>query len=177
MSQTTPVPLAWNPSCVPLANQSVPRSTFGIVHRVGNPIGTDHMHVALATVHYHADVVKGVSVLIVHDVDVVSGRLDVRVAAKRARKYIRNDFPSARPRLADYFTQALGNIIPNTAERLALPVDRTRNRLKAIRELNEVGGVDDDGIAMRSADTISTSIIKHFPVHPLRRQTNPHRTC
>lgn len=46
------------------------------------------MHVALAAVHYHADVVKGVSVLIVHDGDVVSGRLYVRVAAKRARKYI-----------------------------------------------------------------------------------------
>lgn len=135
------------------------------------------MHVALATVHYHADVVKGVSVLIVHDVDVVSGRLYVRVAAKRARKYIQNDFPSARPRLADYFTQAFGNIIPNTADRLALPVYRTRNRLKVIRELNEIGGIDDDGIAMRSADAVATSSIKHFPVHPLTRQTNPHRTC
>lgn len=100
-----------------------------------------------------------------------------RINARRARKYIQNDFPSARPRLADYFTQALGNIIPNTADRLALPVDRTRNRLKVIRELNEVGGVDDDDIAMRSADAVATSSIKHFPVHPLTRQTNPHRTC
>lgn len=82
MSQTMTVTLARGPSRVPLANQSVTRGILGIVHRVGNPIRPDHMHVALATVHYHADVVEGVSVLIVHDVDVVSGRLYVRVAAK-----------------------------------------------------------------------------------------------
>lgn len=63
MSQTMTVPLARGPSRVPLANQSVPRGIFGIVH----------------------------------DVDVVSGRLYIRVTAKRARKYIQNDFPSARP--------------------------------------------------------------------------------
>lgn len=46
------------------------------------------MHVALAAVHYHADIVKGISVLIVPDIDVVSGGFDVSVAAKGARENI-----------------------------------------------------------------------------------------
>lgn len=53
------------------------------------------MHVALAAVHYHADAIKGIPVLIVPDVDVVSGRLYVSVAAKGAWKYIQNSFLSA----------------------------------------------------------------------------------
>lgn len=114
---------------------------------------------------------------IVHDVDVVSGRLYIRVTAKRARKYIQNDFPSARPCLADYLTQTFGNIVSNAADRLALPVDRTRNRFKVISKLNEVGEVDDNGIAMHAVDAVTISSIKHFPAHSLMRQAAHNRTC
>lgn len=80
-----------------MANQSFSRGAFGIVYGLGHPVGADHMHVALATVHDHADAIKGVSVLIVPDVDVVSGRLYVSVAAKGAWKYIQDSFLSAGP--------------------------------------------------------------------------------
>lgn len=53
------------------------------------------MHVALAAVHYHADVLDGVSLSIVPNIDVVSGRLYVSVATKGAWKYIQDSFLSA----------------------------------------------------------------------------------
>lgn len=83
------------PSRVPLTNQPILCCAFGIVYRLGHPVGTDHMHVSITAVHYHADAIKGVSVLIVPDVDVVSRRLYVSVAAKGAWKYIQDSFLSA----------------------------------------------------------------------------------
>lgn len=79
--------------------------------------------------------------------------------------------------MTDYLPQAFGYIVSNAADRLALPVNRTRYRLKVISELNEVGGVDGNGIAMRALDAVTISSIKHLPVHPLSRQSVPHRTC
>ena len=76
--------------------------------------------------------------------------------------------------MTDYLPQAFGNIVSNAADRLALPVDRTRYRLKVISELNEVDG---NGIAKRALDAVTISIIKHLPVHPLSRQSVTHRTC
>lgn len=55
------------------------------------------MHIALAAVHYHADVVDGVPLGIVPHIDVVSGRLYVSIATKGAWKYIKDSFLSAGP--------------------------------------------------------------------------------
>lgn len=127
------------------------------------------MHVALATVHDHADAIKGVSVLIVPDVDVVSGRLYVSVAAKGAWKYTKNIFLSAGSRLTDYLAQALGDIVSRAADSPALPVHRARYRFKIFGEPDELGGVYDDRIAMHAMDTVTISSIKHFPSHSLSR--------
>ena len=78
-----------------MTNQPILCGAFGIVHGLAHPVGTDHMHVALAAVHNHAAAIKGVSVLIVPDIDVVWGGFDVSVAAKGARKNIQNVFLSA----------------------------------------------------------------------------------
>lgn len=130
------------------------------------------MHVALAAVHYHADVIKGVSILIVPDIDVVSGGFDVSVAAKGARENIRNAFLSAGLGLADYLAQALGDIVSRSADRLALPVHRARNRFKVFGEPDEVCGLDDNRIALYATNTVYIIGIKHFPLHSLHHQDN-----
>ena len=88
------------------------------------------MHIALAAVHYHAGILDGVPLGIVPHIDVVSGRLYVRVAAKGAWKYIQNIFLSAGSRLTDYLAQALGDIVSCAADSPTLPVHRTRYRFK-----------------------------------------------
>lgn len=130
------------------------------------------MHIALAAVHYHADVVDGVPLGIVPHIDVVSGWLYVRVAAKEAWKYIKNIFLSAGSRLTDYLAQALGDIVSCAADSPTLPVHRTRYRFKEFGESDELDGVYDDRIAMRAMDTVTISGIKHLPVHSLSRQSD-----
>lgn len=130
------------------------------------------MHIALAAVHYHADVVDGVPLGIVPHIDVVSGWLYVRVAAKGAWKYIKNIFLSAGSRLTDYLAQALGDIVSCAADSPTLPVHRTRYRFKVFGDSDELDGVYDDRIAMRAMDTVTIISIKHLPVHSLSRQSD-----
>ena len=137
----------------------------------------NHMHVALAAVHYHADVVDSNAVRAVIHIDVVAARFYVRVAAERAWEYIQDFLLSTGPRLGDNLPQTAGDVVSRPADRLALPVDHRRYRFKVFGKINEHGGVDDNGIAMRAANTILIISIQHFPVHPLSRQADYPRTC
>lgn len=119
------------------------------------------MHVALTAVHYHADAIKGVSVPIVPDVDVVTGRLYVSVAAKGSWENIQNVFLSAGSGLADNLPQALGNVVSSAADSLALPAHRTRYRFEVFGKTQEVGGIDDNGISMHAVDSVPIGGIKH----------------
>ena len=135
------------------------------------------MHVALAAVHYHADVVDSNAVRAVIHIDVVAARFYVRVAAERAWEYIQDFLLSTGPRLGDNLPQTAGDVVSRPADRLALPVDHRRYRFKVFGKINEHGGVDDNGIAMRAANTILIISIQHFPVHSLSRQADHPRTC
>lgn len=55
-----------------------------IVYRVGNAVWANHVHVTLATVHYHADVVDSNAVRVIIHIYVVAARFYIRVAAERA---------------------------------------------------------------------------------------------
>lgn len=108
---------------------------------------------------------------------VVAARFYIRVAAERAWEYIQDFLLSTGSGLGDNLPQTFGNVVSRPTDRLALPVDHRRYRFKVFGKVDELGGVDDNGIAIRAANTIPIISTQHFPVHPLSRQADHPRTC